>query len=526
VSDAEEPPVQDEPLRPGLSGDAARDIEVVAKGGGVQIAGQITHRSLTFAFLPFATRILGDAGYGLYLQALRVLAIGAQLGLAGFNYAAMRFITLARAQNDHGGVRGTARAALTVVTVTSLAVVVILVLAADLIAGAFARGKADPSEMADLIRMGAAYVPLFAYMQVLRYCTQAYKTMVPSVVAGEIVQPAFRFVLGVAFLLFGFGVAGALSSFVISLAAGVVLAGYYFRRLLTPDERAATPRADRKALVRFALPQAGASLLGVQSLGLGIIVLGILSDNAAVGLFGLALNLQAPGGIFLSGIVNIWAPVVSDLHGKGAIDRLDSLYKTITRWIATFSFPFYAALILEPDLFVDVVGGPKFAAATSVVVVLAVGNLFYSGTGPTGYVLSMTGRPGVNFVNSVVAVVLYVLFGVLLVPTHGPLGMAYVDAGVTAFVNALRVVEAKILVGVQPFGRSFFKPVVATLVGSAVLLAWRLLPGDPIWLEIAGLVVAGLVYVAVLKVLGVDAEERHVWERIKSRALRRGGPRT
>jgi len=322
--------------------------------------------------------------------------------------------------------------------------------------------------------------------------------------------------------LLGFGVAGAVTSFVISLAAGAVLAGYYFRRMLTPAEREAAPRGDRRAVIRFALPQAGSSLLGVQSLGLGIIVLGIITGDAAVGLFGLALNIQAPGGIFLSGIVNIWAPVVSDLHDRGAIDRLDALYKTITRWVATFSFPFYATLILEPDLFVDVLGGPKFAAATSVVVVLAVGNLFYSGTGPTGYVISMTGRPGVNFANSIVAVVLYVVLGIMIVPDHGVLGMAFVDAGVTAFINSVRVIEAKILVGIQPFGRSFFKPVLATAIGAAVLFAWRAWPGDPIWLEIAGLTVAGLVYIAVLKVLGVDAEERYVWERIKSRAFRRG----
>jgi len=513
-----EPPVEDR----GLSKEAAGDIEVVAKGGGVQIAGQLTHRTLTMVFLLVAARILAPVGYGLYLQASRILAIGAQLGLAGFNYAAMRFITLARAKDDHAGVRGTARIALTAATFTSLSVLVILLVTADLIADAFAKGRADPSELADLIRIGAAYVPLFAYMQVLRYCTQAYKTMVPSVMAGEIVQPAFRFVLGVGFLLLGFGVAGAVTSFVISLAAGAVLAGYYFRRMLTPAEREAAPRGDRRAVIRFALPQAGSSLLGVQSLGLGIIVLGIITGDAAVGLFGLALNIQAPGGIFLSGIVNIWAPVVSDLHDRGAIDRLDALYKTITRWVATFSFPFYATLILEPDLFVDVLGGSKFAAATSVVAVLAVGNLFYSGTGPTGYVISMTGRPGVNFANSIVAVVLYVVLGIMIVPDHGVLGMAFVDAGVTAFINSVRVIEAKILVGIQPFGRSFFKPVLATAIGAAVLFAWRAWPGDPIWLEIAGLTVAGLVYIVVLKVLGVDAEERYVWERIKSRAFRRG----
>jgi hypothetical protein len=98
--------------------------------------------------------------------------------------------------------------------------------------------------------------------------------------------------------------------------------------------------------------------------------------------------------------------------------------------------------------------------------------------------------------------------------------MAVVDAFVTALVNSARVVEAKLLVGVQPFGRSFLKPVTATLVAAAVLLAWRLVPGG-LAVEIAGVVVAAAVYLGVLRALGLDPEERHVWERIKARATRR-----
>jgi O-antigen/teichoic acid export membrane protein len=303
----------------------------------------------------------------------------------------------------------------------------------------------------------------------------------------------------------------------VSMAVGAVAAGWYFARMLTPSERAAAPAPQHGAMLRFALPQGGSSLLGIQSLGLGIIVLGLYSTNRAVGLFSIALSLQGPGGVFLSGIVNIWAPVVSDLYEKGEIARLDALYKTVTRWIVTFSFPVYAALILEPDAFVVFFGG-KAADAAPVVAILAVGNFFYSGTGPTGYVLSMTGRPGINFANSVVAVILYVALGAWAVPRYGLVGMAWVDVGVTALVNTARIVEAKAIVGVQPFGRSFLKPVGATAIGASVLLAWRLIPGDSLALEAAGIAVAAAVYLVALRTFGIGPEERHVWERIKERA--------
>lgn len=506
----------------GLSRAAAADVRTVAKGGAIQIVGQVTQRGLSFFFTALAIQLMGRAGYGVYRVVAQVVGIAAQLGLAGFNYATMRFITKARASGDHGGVRGAARVGLTGALVGSALVVLALLLGAELLAERFPDVGKSRSDLAALFRLTAPYVPLFALLQVLRYCTQAYKTMLPSVVAGNVVQPGIRFVLGVALLIAGFQAAAALVTLMVSVAVAAVVAGWYFLKMMTPDERSAAPAAPAGAMVRFALPQGGASLLGVQSLGLGVLVLGAYSGDVAVTLFAAALSLQGPGTVFLGGIVNIWAPVVSDLHEKGEIARLESLYQTINRWIATFSFPVFAALMIVPDLFLGSFF-PKAAGAATAVAVLAAGNLFYTGTGPTGYVLSMTGRPGVNLVNSAVGVALYLALGAVLVPRHGVLGMAIVDAVVTAAVNTARVVEAKIFVGVQPFGRSFFKPVVATAVGAAALLAWRAIPGDALWLDWTGMAVATVLYFAVLRRLGVDPEEQMVLDRIRKRAFKGRG---
>jgi O-antigen/teichoic acid export membrane protein len=472
-------------------------------------------------------RALGLAASGIYRQVAQTLTLAGQLGLAGFNFAAMRWVARSRAAKDPGGVKGAAHVAVAGSLVASTIVFAALLLLAKPIGGVFGDDPTRAEEFTRLIRLGALYVPLFSLMQVYRYCTQAYKTMVPSVIAGNIVQPAARFVLGLALILAGFKVAGVVITLWVSMGIGAAVSYWYYRRLLTESERSATPVYKVGEMVRFSLPQAGASLLGIQSLGIGIILLGIISNDAAVGIFGVALSLQGPANVFLGGIVNIWAPMVSDLHERGAMDRLDSLYKTINRWIATFSFPVAAALIIEADLFVRLfagneIRGDRLSDAAAAVAILAVGNIFYTGTGPTGYVLSMTGRPGVNFVNSIVGVILYVVLGILVVPDHGVVGMAIVDSFVTALVNGVRVIQAKTIVGVQPFGRTFYKPVVATLAGAAVLWPWSLFADDKALLEVAGIAVSALVYLVVLKLLGLDPEEQHVWQSIRVKAFRRG----
>lgn len=503
--------------RPGLDEGLAGEVRVVAKGGAVQLAGQICQRGLSFFFNIIAFRILGGATYGIYRQVAQVLAIAGQVALAGFNYASMRWISRARADGDAGGVRGAARVGIYGSLIGSAIVVAVLLIGAEWLAEIFSDAS-EEDVFIELFRIGIAYVPLFALLQVFRYCTQAYKTMMPSVVAGNIVQPGVRFVLGVILLLAGFELVGAVVSLTVSIGVAAVVAGWFFLRMLTPEQRSARPVMRVREMVRFALPQAGSSLLGVQTLGYGILIVGAMGSNVEAGVFAAAISLQGPANVFLGGIVNIWAPVVADLHARDEIDRLDALYKVVNRWIVTFSLPVSIALILEADVFAMFYGSPEDLA--TIVAILAVGNIFYTATGPTGYVISMTGHPTVNLVNSVIALVLYIGGGFLVVPKYGAIGMAVVDSSVTAIINSLRVVEAKMLVGIQPFGRTFYKPVVATLVAAAFLLVWSLFADGTLMLEIAGLAIGLGIYLVVLKLLGVDPEERHVYERIRKRAFK------
>jgi O-antigen/teichoic acid export membrane protein len=502
-----------------LTPERAGDVRVVAKGGAVQMLGQITQKLVTFLLVAVMVRMLGTADYGLYRQVFQILMVATTLSSGGFPAAAVRFIVMARVAKDPNASRGAARTTIAGAAVASLVVFAVGFIAADDIAAAFADSPSNRSYLAFLLRVGAAYVPLYGCMQVLRFCTQAYRTMVPSVIVGNVIQPLSRFGLTVAALLAGFAVTGAVVALVAS--AGIALVGgfWYYRRLLSDQERVAVPRAKVGPILRFVLPQAGVALFSTQSLGLGILLIGVFGVDREVGLYGIAQSLQLAGGMFLNSIVGIWAPVVVHIYERGEIARLQSLYQTINRWVATFSVPIFMALMIQPELFVLLLSGRAESEAAILVSILAAGNLFYVATGPSGYLLAMTGRPSVNLVNSLVSVGLYVGLGIWLVPKYGAVGMAIVDAIVTALLNIARVIEGKILVGVQPFGRTFVKPMAATIAASGVLLIARLVLGHSVPMAIVGLLIAGLVYVGVLKVLGLEAEEKHVIDEVRTKFL-------
>lgn len=509
--------VQDERrLRP-LTKEAAADVRVVAKGSATQFLGQISNAVFSLLFNAVAVRFLGSAGFGLYKQAFQVLSTSGQIGVAGFNMGAVRFLTRARSGDDPGEVLGAARTSLLGAAISSTAVFLLLLGLADVLAAAFAGGDANQNELATLFRLGAAYIPLFAIQETARFSTQANKTMVPSVVVGNVVQPVSRFLVGTAALFAGLAVAGLVGALVASVAIGSVAALRYYRHLLTRRERSATPRSEIRPLIRFSLMQSGTSLLNFQRTGIGIILLGLLSTDSEVGVFAVALSLQGLITVSMNGIGGIWAPVVSDLYERNEMERLASLYQTITRWVATFALPVVGLLIVDASLAVWLFAGNRAPDAVPIVAILAVGNLFYTSTGPSGFVISMTGRPGVNLWLSVITILSYVGLGVFFIPQHGALAMAVIDAAVTTVTNTARVFIAWRLVGIQPIGKTYIKPLGAACMSVAVLAAWKLIPISGVPVQLAGVLVAGLVYLAVLGAMGLDPEERHVFERIKEK---------
>jgi O-antigen/teichoic acid export membrane protein len=501
------------------------DARTVAKGGAIQVVGQIVNKGLTFVFIAVAVRAVGTAGYGLYREVFQILTIAATVAAGGFPFAALRFIGKARARNDPGGARGAARSSLVATWLISALVFAALLVLAPQLAGAFGDSVAERAQLTTLLRVGALFVPLYATMQVLRLATTAYKTMVPTVVAGNIVMPGGRLLAATAALLAGYAVGGLVVALVLSAAGGMAVGFWYYRRLLDARERSARPTGDLGPIVRFALPQGGVALFSTSSLGLGIIILGLFRSDHEVGLFGIAQPLQLLGNMFLVSIVGIFNALVVELYEKREMSRLQSMYQTINRWVATFSVPILIALMLQPEFFARLLGGEAGVEAAPLIPIMALGNLFFVATGPSGNFLSMTGRPLLNFGNAVVAVALYIGLGVWLVPLYGALGMAIVDAIVTMSVNIARVVEIKLLVGVQPFGRSFAKPIVATLAAAAFMILYKLVFEHSFLIDAASLVLFGLVYLAVLRTMGLDEEERSVFEAIKAGFVKRFGPK-
>jgi O-antigen/teichoic acid export membrane protein len=481
----------------------------VARGGGTNLAGTIFNQAMRFAVTLVLARVIGRGDVGRYFQAFAFLTLLGLLSLSGFRGALTRFVAIHRADGDDGALRGTLRVGLLLPTVGAGVLGLALYLGAEWIAN---HALDDPAMVMPL-RIAGLALPATAFTDAALAATQGFRTMGPFALISLIFEPAFRVVLTVALLAMDYGLKGAMVALLVTNAVAAVLAGVALRRLTGP--LADPPRYVLRELFGFSAVSWVASLAGTGLVWADTIVLGIYRSAREVGVYSVATRLTLLATVVLSALTSAFAPQIADLYRRGNLDRLSSLYRVVTSWILRLSLPAFVVLVVFPKPLLRIFG-PGFAAGAAVTVILAAGQLFDVATGPTGYMLVMSGRPILTMANNVCALVLNIGLNVYLIPRHGIRGAAIAWALSIALINVAKVAQVWLTMRMLAFDAGFVKGCVAGaasfVAGVGVHLALPGLPG-----LMVGTCVVVAVHAAVLLVLGLHEEDRVVLRKLGER---------
>jgi len=165
----------------------------------------------------------------------------------------------------------------------------------------------------------------------------------------------------------------------------------------------------------------------------------------------------------LAAVNVIFAPMISEMYGKGQLDRLEVVFKLVTKWIFLTSFPIFLLIVVfsEPILYLF---GAEFSAGAPALRILSAGYLIDASVGSVGFLLTMTGRPNVNLINSIVLGIANLALIVFLTPRYGMLGTAVAVGAATAIINLARLGEVYHFLKIHPYRRDFAKPLLSGLI--------------------------------------------------------------
>jgi O-antigen/teichoic acid export membrane protein len=172
-------------------------------------------------------------------------------------------------------------------------------------------------------------------------------------------------------------------------------------------------------------------------------------------------------------VIQIFGPFVTQLLARGERARLEAVLRTSTRWAVLLTVPVLALLAIDGGRVLTLLH-QRSSAGGPAVIILAVAFMIDALTGLAGHVLTMSGRSGVNAVNSAVALVGNVGLNLVLIPRWGILGAALSWSVVIVGVNVARMIEVRVLFRIGPLSRSLLRPMAAVGLATGMTFAVRI----------------------------------------------------
>lgn len=422
----------------------ANESRQLAKGGATVVTATLLAQALSMAATLWIARRLGAGDYGLLSLAMSLVVPLAALASLGLGKTLLRFLPVHIGNKDDARVAGVISSSLLMAGAASIAVALITIALAEPIANVvFSEPRLTP-----VLRVLALAIPLIVLTENALAATRGSKVMLFDAIV-QVAGPLFRLVawaaglLVVANLLWA-AVDATLVQWLLSaaLALGFVYWLYrsYFGRGIVWSFR---------ELWIYSAPLILSTLMYTLAPRLDRLVLGVVGDTNAVGVYSLAASLVVVLNLIHASIVKTFLPVVADAHNRVSAERARSLYIAVTRWDTRLTFAIAAtSILLAPEILWLL--GESYAEALLPFIILAIAVFVGTIPGPTGAFLQMTNHQRVEAGNALAFFVLSPIIQFTLAQWLGWIGVAVGVLVVAILLNVVQVVEIYRIYGFQP----------------------------------------------------------------------------
>jgi O-antigen/teichoic acid export membrane protein len=512
----------------------------ILSGTGQNAIGLVIAVVATFATQVLITRAFGRAVFGIVTIATQIAFVGSYFTRYGMDAAAVRLVAIQVGRGESNAVRRTASRSIAIAAGASALVAVAVFLAAGPVARALYPHSAHVVRPA--IQAAALALPFAALAQVWLGATRGLKIMRYTLYLQFAGQPVFW----IALMLALWPIAKTAGMSVLAYAASWMVAAlgawWGWEREARRLERGelvegpgAAPRPGRGpttaqwgSMLRYGTPRAPAALFS-QALFWGdlFVFAHYAATKGAVGVYSAAVRAAQALVLFLTSVSLVFSPFVADLYERGDRERLDQLYKTVTRWTMAATLPVLLVLAIVPGPILKIFGG-TFSSGKVALEILIVGQFTNVSVGAVGFILIMVGRTGWDLLVYASSFVLDVAVAIALAPHLGMKGAAIAQTSTLIVSNAARLYLVWRFVGIWPFDRHYARLAVPALAGAIVMGAAHVVLHRAAWpTDLGGSLVAGwFAYGVAMLAGGLKPAERRALTTVLRRVVVRSGRAT
>jgi O-antigen/teichoic acid export membrane protein len=443
----------------------------MARGAAVNVGGALLTTVLSFALSLLITHQIRAGEFGLYSIALVTVLLGQVPATLGLDVGAVRFVALRASKGDESGARASLQAAMTVVVAVSCVLTAILWWQAPWLTNSFFHKPGS----GDLVRIVALSLPALAVTRVVVGGLQGLGQMRHSAVLSPL-RVAINIAIAAPLLALGRGARGLAIASTISAWATLVIAAVLLVVVL-PAAFVPARGWHLGPLLRFSLPQTLTTLLLNTILWTDTVLLGRLRLPADVAVYTICQRLLSPAQTVSTATGQMFAPRIAADDARGDRRTLDLMLKRVTYWNVSLAIPIFAILLLLPGPLLRIFG-PAYAHGATALQILALGQLVNAATGPLGQVINMSGRPYLTLLNNLAVAILNIVACLILIPRYGMTGAACSTTGSITLVNLIKLVQVRMIFGINPFREGTMRVLGAGLLAAglaapaALLVSW------------------------------------------------------
>ena len=430
---------------------------------------------------PLYIWMFGLAAYGIYVVLWGAINLLTNLLDLSMTSALQRIVPT---RSEETQVHGAVKLALLVTILPSLVVALLVALNADSVATLFSVAPEDRSSLPGAIALFVWALPLWTFIEVATSAARARRAFGPEIRIRILWEQLARLLFALGFFFLGFGSEGLMiahlcSLLLVALLCVPLLARYYDLRLLA---RAPLHWPQARQLVGSGVSLLPANLarrmlIDAPPLAINFMLPGAAGASAA-GLFEVGRKLSTVPYIVRQSFQYVLAPL-SSAQAHSDRRQIAPLYHFASRVSTALVVPLAGLMIFTgPDVLS--VYRREAAAALPILVILSAARALEAIVGPAGTIVEMIGHRALPLLNSLIAVVLWILLALWLTPTGGAFGMAIAVAAAIIVSTYAAAVELRISDGLWPFDRKLAQALAIALAGLGAMALVEYLTGGPI----------------------------------------------
>ncbi len=491
-----------------------KDLDIMVKSSGMAGAGKLVDILVRYTTSVVLTGMLGAKVFGIFVLGRTIVQVVATISQLGMGLGAVRQIAFYTAKKETGKVGQIIRLSLLVSGTVSLLAVVLLFFTGDYISLAWFEKPGLKMPLGILIFSIPAIAVSVIFLDILR----GLKKINQRVALENYVLPLSNLLLIGIFYLLGFRLKGVIAAFLLSNFFLLGLLTFINRKRLKTTPGPFLQKDVALHFFKFSIPLMLAKILGQLKARVDILFLGLLSTTADVGIFFIAFRLAAIASIPWQAANMIVAPMVSGHYAKGDIESIATNYKNITKLMFLFGIFSWAFLFIFAGDLLSIFG-KEFKQGSLVVLLVCFGQVLKTLVGHTGPMLAMIGKPTLNLVTTIVALISMAVLNILLIPRFGIIGAGFANLLGMTVSCFLELYFLYRVLKIHPFRMDFFKPVIAALATGAVIYPLKTVLPVNVLSALFLMAAFGFLYVLALYIQKFSEEETALLEKLKRKVL-------